>query len=106
MTNACKLVLLLIVPRPLLFYVLVLIFVLFAPYVRFYIANNLYVRKQIRTSASRICFRYTDITLPLLLKSEISSFYSASVTSHTSETALLVFPRGGLFFSAVSDIGF
>ena len=29
----------------------------------------------------RLCFRYTDSTLPLLLKSEISSFYPAHVTA-------------------------
>ena len=27
-----------------------------------------------------LCFRYSDSTIPLLLKSEISSFYPASVT--------------------------
>ena len=31
--------------------------------------NNLHMRKQ-----RRLCFRYTDSTIPLLLKSEISSF--------------------------------
>ena len=44
--------------------------------------NNLHMRKQRRRSASRLhreadqrlCFRYTDSTIPLLLKSEISSF--------------------------------
>ena len=30
----------------------------------------------------RLCFRCTDSTLPLLLKSEISSFKPASVTAH------------------------
>ena len=30
----------------------------------------------------RLCFRYTDITLSLLIKSEISSFYAASGTGH------------------------
>ena len=49
----------------------------------------------------RLCFRYTDSTLPLLFKSEISSFQPASVTVQPdlcrtcSETTLLVFPRGG-----------
>ena len=47
------------------------------------------------------CFRYTDSTIPLLFKSEISSFQLASVTVQLglcrtcSETTLLVFPRGG-----------
>ena len=49
----------------------------------------------------RLCFRYTDSTIPLLLKSEISSFYLASLTVQPglcwtcSKTTLLVFPRGG-----------
>ena len=49
----------------------------------------------------RLCFRYMDSTLPLLLKSEISSFQPASVTVQPNlcrtclETTLLVFPRGG-----------
>ena len=51
----------------------------------------------------RLCFRYTDSTLPFLLKSEISSFWPDSVTVQPdlcqtcSETTLLVFPRGGLY---------
>ena len=49
----------------------------------------------------RLCFRYSDSTIPLLLKSEISSFYLFSVTVQVdlgrtcSETTSLVFPRGG-----------
>ena len=49
----------------------------------------------------RLCFRYTDSTLPLLLKSEISGFQPASVTDQPdlcwtcSETTLLVFSRSG-----------
>ena len=45
-----------------------------------------------------ICFRYSDSTIPLLLKSEISSFQPVSVTVQASlcrtwsETTLLVFP--------------
>ena len=31
-------------------------------------------------SDQRLCFRYSDSTIPLLLKSEISSFQPASVT--------------------------
>ena len=54
----------------------------------------------------RLCFRYTDSTdstIPILLKSEISSFYPPSVTVQpelcrtSSATTLLVFPRGGSF---------
>ena len=49
----------------------------------------------------RLCFRYSDSTVPLLRKSEISRFYLFSVTVQVglcrnwSETTLLVFPRGG-----------
>ena len=51
-----------------------------------------------READQRLCFRYTDSALPLLLNSEISSFQPASVTVHPdlcrtcSETTLLVFP--------------
>ena len=51
----------------------------------------------------RLCFRYTDSTIPLLSKSKISSFYPSSLTAQTvlcqtcSETTLLVFPQGGSF---------
>ena len=54
-----------------------------------------------READQRLCFRYTDSTIPLLLKSEISGFYPSSVTVQAglcrtcSETTLLVFPRGG-----------
>ena len=54
-----------------------------------------------READQRLCFRYTDSTFPLLLKSVISSFQPASVTVQSdlcrtcSETTLLVFPRGG-----------
>ena len=53
----------------------------------------------------RLCFRYTDSTLSLLIKSEISSFYAASGTVHVglcqtwSET-----PKTG--FLASRDIEF
>ena len=56
-----------------------------------------------READQRLCFRYRDSTLPLLLKSHISSFKPASVTVQPdlcqtcSETTLLVFPRGGSF---------
>ena len=49
----------------------------------------------------RLCFRYSDSTLPLLLKYEISSIWLSSVLVQVglcrtcSETTLLVFPRGG-----------
>ena len=51
----------------------------------------------------RLCFRYSDSAVPLLLKSEISSFYLFSVTVQVglcrtwSETTLLVFPRDGSY---------
>ena len=54
-----------------------------------------------READQRHCFRYTDSILPLLFKSEISSFQPASVTVQPdlcrtcSETTLLVFPHGG-----------
>ena len=32
-----------------------------------------------READQRLCFRYTDSTIPLLLKSEISSLYPSSV---------------------------
>ena len=52
----------------------------------------------------RLCFRYSDSTVPLLLKSEISSLQPSSVLVQLglcrtcSETTLLVFPRGGSNF--------
>ena len=55
----------------------------------------------------RLCFRYSDSTIPLLLKSEISSFLLFSVLVQPglcrtcSETTLLVFPRDG---SNVNDL--
>ena len=51
-----------------------------------------------RKADQRLCFRYTDSTLPLLIKCEISSFQPASVTVQSdlcqtcSKTTLLVFP--------------
>ena len=53
----------------------------------------------------RLCFRYSDSTIPLVLKSEISSFQLFSVTVQVglcrpcSETTLLVFPRGGSYIN-------
>ena len=58
-----------------------------------------------READQRLCFRYTDSTLPLLPKSEISSFQPASVFVQLglcrtcSETTLLVFPRGGSYLN-------
>ena len=64
-----------------------------------------------READQRLCFRYRDSTLPLLFKSESSSFQPASVTLQPdlcrtcSETTLLVFPRGGsnAVMKAVTD---
>ena len=56
-----------------------------------------------READQRLCFRYSDSTIPLLLKSEISSFWLFSVLVQLglcrtlSETTLLVFPRGGSY---------
>ena len=56
----------------------------------------------------RLCFRYTDSTIPPLLNSKISSFYLFSVLVQVglcrtcSETTLLVFPRGGSFVTSTS----
>ena len=62
-----------------------------------------------READQRLCFRYSDSTLTLLLKSEISSFQLFSVLVQTglcrscSETTLLVFPRGGSFVVVMSE---
>ena len=54
-----------------------------------------------READQRLCFGYTDSTIPLLSKSKISSLYPSSVTVQASlcrtwsETTVLVFPRGG-----------
>ena len=56
-----------------------------------------------READQRLCFCYSDSTIPLLVKSEISSFWLFPVTVQPSlcqtcsETTLLVFPRGGSF---------
>ena len=61
-----------------------------------------------READQRLCFRYSDSTTPLLLKSKISSFYLFSVLVQLSlcrtcsETTLLVFPRGGSYDSTTS----
>ena len=54
-----------------------------------------------READQRLCFRYSDSTVPLLLKSKISSLTPSFVAVQPglcqtcSETTLLVFPRGG-----------
>ena len=54
-----------------------------------------------READQRLCFRFSDRTIPLLLKSEFSSFQLFSVLVQAglcrtwSETILFVFPRGG-----------
>ena len=59
----------------------------------------------------RLCFRYTDSTLPLRLKSEISSVWPVSVTVQPdlcqtcSETTLLVFSREGLYMDRQQSCG-
>ena len=61
-----------------------------------------------READQRLCFRYSDSTVPLLLKSAISRFYLFSVTVQLdlcrtwSETTLLVFPRGGSIDNTVA----
>ena len=61
-----------------------------------------------READQRLCFRYSDSTIPLLLKSEISTFYLYSVLVRASlcwtcsETTLLVFPRGGSYIAWAS----
>ena len=56
---------------------------------------------QLRGYDQRLCFRYSDSTIPLLSKSKISSLWLSSVLVQPglcltcSETTLLVFPRGG-----------
>ena len=68
-----------------------------------------------READQRLCFRYSDSTIPLLLKSEISSLLLFSVTVQVglcrtcSETRLLVFPRDGSYVtedSCLKRIGF
>ena len=64
-----------------------------------------------RQADQRLCFRYSDSTIPLLLESEISSFLLFSVLVQPglcrtcSETTLLVFPRGGSNVSSKSRSG-
>ena len=66
------------------------------------------MRKQRRRSASqRLCFRYTDSTLSLLIKSEISSFYAASGTVHVGLCQTwLETPKTGFLASRLINIEF
>ena len=54
-----------------------------------------------READQRLCFRYLDSTIPVLLVSKNSSLWPSSVTVQASlcrtclETTLLVFPQGG-----------
>ena len=56
-----------------------------------------------READQRLCFRYSDSTIPPLPNSKISSFWPASVAVQAglcqtcSEITLLVFQRGGSF---------
>ena len=60
-----------------------------------------------READQRLCFRYSDSTIPPLLNSKISSFYPASVAVQAglcqtcSETTLLVFPQGGSYINKI-----
>ena len=62
-----------------------------------------------READQRLCFRYSDSTIPLLLISKISSIYLFSVLVQAglcrtcSETTLLVFPRGGSNYANLSE---
>ena len=57
----------------------------------------------------RLCFRYTDSTIPLLSKSKNSSLLPSSVTVHAglfrtwSEPKLLVFSRTGSIISVFDN---
>ena len=63
-----------------------------------------------RKADHRLCFRYTDSTIPLVSKSKISSFYPAFLTVQAclcrtcSETKLLVFPGGGSYKDLVLTV--
>ena len=53
-----------------------------------------------READQRLCFRFSDNTIPLLLKLEISVLIQAGLCRTCSETTLLVFPRDGFNVSA------
>ena len=55
----------------------------------------------------RLCFRYTDSILSLLIKSEISSFYAASGTVHVGSCQTwLETPKTGFLTSRLINIEF
>ena len=55
----------------------------------------------------RLCFRYTNSTLSLLIKSEISSFYAASGTVHVGLCqTFLETPKTGFLASRLINIEF
>ena len=66
-------------------------------------ADQLRGNREADQADQRLCFRYKDSIIPLLFKSEISSFQPAPVTVQLdlcrtcSETTLLAFPRGGSY---------
>ena len=61
-------------------------------------------RSENKGADQRLCFRYTDSTIPFLHKSEISSFLTSSVTVQAglcqtwSEPQIFGFPMHRLFF--------
>ena len=59
------------------------------------------------TADQHLCFRYTDSTIPLLIKAEISSFYDCiSILYQTwLEHSLLVFPCSLFYFLDLSEDG-
>ena len=80
--------------------------------------NNLHMRNKganqlrgNREADQRLCFRYSDSTIPLLLIFKVSSFLLYVVTVQAglcrscSETTLLVFPRGGSYcYETIMDL--
>ena len=55
-----------------------------------------------READQRLCFRYTDSTIPLLSKS-LAIFCACTARTQTcSETTLLVFPRDGSLMLAAT----
>ena len=76
------------------------------------IGENKDADQRYREADQRLCFRYSDSTIPPLLKSEISSFLLFSVIVQAglcrtcSETTLLVFPRGGSYADQRTHVKF
>ena len=63
--------------------------------------------KQRRSSASadqRLCFRYTDSTIPLLLKYETSSFYPSSVSAQAGSCLTWSERPKAVFLGAAAQI--